>query len=120
MYEFQRDGARSVISRLRQYNGCILADSVGLGKTYTALAVIRYFELRNERVLVLCPRKLRENWLLYPAYTNQQGNPFTEDRFGYTLLSHTDLSRDGGTSGDVNLSRFNWGGFDLVVIARIP
>ena len=116
LYEFQRDGARSVISRLRQYNGCILADSVGLGKTYTALAVIKYFELRNERVLVLCPRKLRENWLLYPAYTNQQGNPFAADRFGYTLLSHTDLSRDGGTSGDVNLSRFNWGGFDLVVI----
>ena len=116
LYEFQRDGARSVISRLRQYNGCILADSVGLGKTYTALAVIKYFELLNERVLVLCPRKLRENWLLYPAYTNQRGNPFVADRFGYTLLSHTDLSRDSGTSGDVNLSRFNWGGFDLVVI----
>ena len=116
LYEFQRDGARSVISRLRRHNGCILADSVGLGKTYTALAVIKYFELRNERVLVLCPRKLRDNWSLYPAYTNQQGNPFAADRFGYTLLSHTDLSRDGGTSGDVNLARFNWGGFDLVVI----
>ena len=116
LYEFQRDGARSIISRLRQHNGCVLADSVGLGKTYTALAVIKYFELRNERVLVLCPRKLRDNWLLYPAYTNQQGNPFTADRFGYTMLSHTDLSRDSGTSGAVNLARFNWGGFDLVVI----
>ena len=88
----------------------------GSAKLYTALAVIKYIELRNERVLALCPRKLRDNWLLYPAYTNQQGNPFAADRFGYTLLSHTDLSRDSGTSGDVNLARFNWGGFDLVVI----
>ncbi len=116
LYEFQRDGAKSVISRLQRHNGCILADSVGLGKTYTALAVIKYYELRNERILVLCPNKLRENWALYPAYMSQKHNPFQDDRFGYTLLTHTDLSRDKGMSGSIDLEHFNWGGFDLVVI----
>ena len=116
LYEFQKDGVRSVISGLQRYNGCILADSVGLGKTYTALAVIKYYELRNERVLVLCPRKLRDNWSLYPVHNNQRDNPFLSDRFGYTLLSHTDLSRDRGMAGSVDLSRFNWSSFDLLVI----
>ena len=116
LYEFQRDGVQSVIATLKRHNGCILADSVGLGKTYTALAVIKYFELRNERVLVLCPRKLRDNWALYPVYNAHLDNPFLEDRFGYTLLSHTDLSRDQGMSGNVDLARFNWSSFDLVVI----
>ena len=116
LYEFQKDGARSVIARLREHNGCILADSVGLGKTYTALAVIKYFELRNERALALCPRKLFENWSLYPAIYGHQQNPFLEDRFGYTVLAHTDLSRDSGSSGGVNLASFNWGNYDLVVI----
>ncbi|MCY4618578.1 MAG: helicase-related protein [Chloroflexi bacterium] len=116
LYQFQKDGAKSVIARLKQHNGCILADSVGLGKTYTALAVIKYHELRNERVLVLCPRKLRENWALYPAHLGHRDNPFVGDRFGYTLLSHTDLSRDGGNVGDIDLAKFNWGGYDLIVI----
>ncbi len=116
LYGFQKDGANSVITRLKQHNGCILADSVGLGKTYTALAVIKYFELRNEKVLVLCPKKLRENWALYPAYTAQASNPFIEDRFGYTLLSHTDLSRDTGKAGDIDLAGFTWSNFSLVVI----
>ena len=116
LFEFQQDGVHSVISALRKHNGCILADSVGLGKTYTALAVIKYFELDNQRVLVLCPRKLRDNWSLYPAYNSYSDNPFPEDRFGYTLLSHTDLSREKGRVGDVDLSRFNWSNFDLVVI----
>ena len=116
LYSFQKDGAKSVIARLLRHNGCILADSVGLGKTYTALAVIKFFELRNERVLVLCPKKLRENWALYPAYTAHTNNPFDEDRFGYTLLSHTDLSRDTGKAGDIDLAQFNWRNFDLVVI----
>ncbi len=116
LYGFQKDGAQSVISRLKQRNGCILADSVGLGKTYTALAVIKYFELINERVLVLCPKKLRENWALYPAYTAQSSNPFLKDRFGYTLLSHTDLSRDAGKVGDIDLAGFTWSNFSLVVI----
>ena len=116
LYGFQKDGAKSVIHRLQRRNGCILADSVGLGKTYTALAVIKYFELRNERVLVLCPRKLRENWSLYPAYNAHSDNPFIEDRFGYTLLSHTDLSRVDGLVGTIDLSKINWGSFDLVVI----
>ena len=100
LYEFQKDGAKSVIARLGQHGGCILSDSVGLGKTYTALAVIKYHELRNERVLVLCPRKLRDNWALYPSHLGHQDNPFSEDRFGYTLLSHTDLSREDGRAGD--------------------
>ena len=116
LYEFQKDGAKSVINRLKKHNGCILADSVGLGKTYTALAVIKFFESRNERVLVLCPKKLRENWALYPAHNAQDNNPFLEDRFGYALLSHTDLSRETGKAGDTDLAKFNWRNFDLVVI----
>ena len=116
LYDFQKEGARSIIARLRRNNGCILADSVGLGKTYTALAVIKYFELRNENVLVLCPRRLRDNWSLYPASNAHRDNPFLQDRFGYSLLSHTDLSRDQGMAGNVDLASFNWGGFDLVVI----
>ena len=116
LFEFQQDGVHSVISALQRHNGCILADSVGLGKTYTALAVIKYFELRNQRVLVLCPRKLRDNWSLYAAYNSFSDNPFPEDRFGYTLLSHTDLSREKGRVGDVDLARFNWSNFDLIVI----
>ena len=116
LYGFQKDGARSVIARLLRHNGCILADSVGLGKTYTALAVIKFFELRNERVLVLCPKKLRENWALYPVYNAHTHNPFDDDRFGYTLLSHTDLSRNSGAVGTIDLANFNWRNFDLVVI----
>ena len=116
LYAFQKDGAKSVIARLLQHNGCILADSVGLGKTFTALAVIKFFELRNERVLVLCPKKLRENWDLYPAYNAQETNEFLNDKFNYTVLSHTDLSRYTGESGSVNLENFNWRSFDLIVI----
>ena len=116
LYEFQKDGAKSVIAKLQAHNGCILADSVGLGKTYTALAVIKYFELRNERVLVLCPRKLLGNWSLYPAIYGHRQNPFTEDRFAYSLLAHTDLSRTSGSSGGINLETFNWQNYSLVVI----
>ncbi len=116
LYDFQKDGARSVIARLLRHNGCILADSVGLGKTYTALAVIKFFELRNERVLVLCPKKLRENWDLYPAYNAQASNDFLDDKFTYTVLSHTDLSRYTGESGSIDLENFNWSSFDLIVI----
>ena len=116
LYEFQKEGVKSVIARLLRHNGCILADSVGLGKTYTALAVIKFFELRNERVLVLCPKKLHDNWALYPAYNSQDTNPFLDDKFGYTLLSHTDLSRYSGDAGGVNLENFNWRNFDMVVI----
>ena len=116
LYEFQKDGAKSVIAKLMAHNGCILADSVGLGKTYTALAVIKHFELRNERVLVLCPRKLFENWALYPAIHGHRQNPFLEDRFGFTVLAQTDLSRDSGSSGGINLETFNWQNYDLVVI----
>lgn len=116
LYQFQRDGARSAIIKLERHNGCILADSVGLGKTYTALAVIKHFELKNDRVLVLCPRKLRENWSLYQAHTGHQGNPFISDRFAYSLLSHTDLSRDSGHAGDIDLAQFNWQSYDLIVI----
>ena len=116
LYDFQKDGVKSVIARLLRHNGCILADSVGLGKTYTALAVIKFFELRNERVLVLCPKKLRENWALYPVYYSQRNNPFEEDKFGYSLLSHTDLSRYEGDADGTDLAGFNWSNFDLVVI----
>jgi SNF2 family DNA or RNA helicase len=113
-FEFQRDGVKGAINKILKHNGCILADSVGLGKTFEALAVIKYFELKNERVLVLCPKKLRENWTVYRH--NDALNPFIKDRFRYDVLSHTDLSRDSGKSGDINLATFNWGNFDLVVI----
>ncbi len=116
LYEFQKEGVKNVIARLLRHNGCILADSVGLGKTYTALAVIKFFELRNERVLVLCPKKLHDNWARYPAANAQDTNPFLDDKFGYTLLAHTDLSRYSGESGGVNLANFNWRNFDLIVI----
>jgi SNF2 family DNA or RNA helicase len=114
LFGFQKDGAKGAINKILKHNGCILADSVGLGKTYEALAVIKYFELKNERVLVLCPKKLRENWTIYTA--NSLLNPFIRDRFRYDVLSHTDLSRDQGYSGDINLETLNWGNYDLIVI----
>ena len=116
LYEFQKDGATSAINRLLRHNGCIVADSVGLGKTWTALAVIKFFELRNERVLVLCPRKLEANWTRYASWAAQRGNPFERDRLNYAVLAHTDLSRYEGRSGAIDLAGFHWGAFDLVVI----
>ena len=114
LFDFQKDGVKGAINKILTHNGCVLADSVGLGKTYSALAVIKYFELRNERALVLCPKKLRENWTVYRQ--NDQLNPFVNDRFRYDVLSHTDLSRESGFSGDMNLATINWGNYDLVVI----
>lgn len=114
LYRFQRDGVIGAIDKLQRYGGCILADSVGLGKTFEALAVIKYHELRNDRVLVLCPKRLRENWTLPKA--NDRRNILAADRFAYDVLSHTDLSRDEGLSGDIDLAHVNWGNYDLVVI----
>ena len=114
LFEFQKDGAKGAINKIIRHNGCIIADSVGLGKTYEALAVIKYFELKNERVLVLCPKKLRDNWTVYRA--NSLLNPFGSDRFRYDVISHTDLSRETGYSGDINLATLNWGNYDLIVI----
>jgi SNF2 family DNA or RNA helicase len=114
LYSFQRDGARSAINKIKKFNGCILADSVGLGKTYTALAVIKYFELRNEKVLVLCPKKLRRNWVVYRQPSTL--NPFEADRFRFDVLHHTDLSRDSGESNGLDLASLNWSAYDLVVI----
>ncbi|MGV8804252.1 MAG: helicase-related protein [Polaromonas sp.] len=114
LFEFQKDGAKAAIQKINTHNGCILADSVGLGKTYSALAVIKYHELRNHRVLVLCPKKLRDNWTVY--LSNSELNPFLEDKFSYHVLSHTDLSRETGTVGIHDLSQLNWGNYDLVVI----
>ena len=114
LYNFQRDAALAVINKLEKYNGCILADSVGLGKTFTALSVIKYFESRNRTVLVLCPKKLYENWNTYRQ--NYINNPLSRDRLNYDILYHTDLSRDRGQSNDLDLERVNWGNYDLVVI----
>ena len=116
LYRFQRDGAVSAINRLLEHNGCILADSVGLGKTWTALAVVKFFEMRNERVLVLCPKKLKDNWVRYASWAGYENNPLIKDRFAYTVLAHTDLSRYHGRSDAIDLAKFNWGAFDLVVI----
>lgn len=114
LFNFQRDAATGIINKLETYNGCILADSVGLGKTFTALAVIKYYELRNKSVLVLCPKKLAENWTNYNA--NLTTNLFARDRFNYDVLAHTDLSRTRGESLGLRLDRINWGNYDLVVI----
>ena len=114
LYNFQRDAALAIINKLEKYNGCILADSVGLGKTFTALSVIKYFESRNRTVLVLCPKKLFENWNTYRQ--NYVNNPLAKDRLNYDVLYHTDLSRESGYSNDLDLERVNWGNYDLVVI----
>jgi len=114
LYNFQRDAATGIINKLETYNGCILADSVGLGKTFTALAVIKYYELRNKSVLVLAPKKLSENWTNYNA--NLTTNIFASDRFNYDVLAHTDLSRTRGESMGLRLDRINWGNYDVVVI----
>ena len=118
LFEFQKDGVKGAINKIRQHNGCIIADSVGLGKTFEALAVIKYFEMENDRnrILVLCPRKLRDNWTMYQAHNSNELNPFRYDNFRYTVLSHTDLSRDSGKSGDTDLATIDWDDFDLVVI----
>lgn len=114
LYNFQKDAALAIINKLEKYNGCILADSVGLGKTFTALAVIKYYENRNKSVLVLCPKKLTNNWNTYKG--NYVNNPITDDRLRYDVLYHTDLNRTSGTSNGLDLDRLNWGNYDLVVI----
>ena len=114
LYEFQRDAVLAIINKLEKYNGCILADSVGLGKTFTALAVIKYYENRNKSVLVLCPKKLAGNWNTYKD--NYVNNPIASDRLRYDVLFHTDLSRTHGSSNGLDLDRLNWGNYDLVVI----
>ena len=118
LYDFQQDGVKGAINKILKHNGCIIADSVGLGKTFEGLAVIRYFELLNCRVLVLCPKKLSSNWTVYQAAQNSILNPFRKDRFNYTVLYHTDLGRVQGVSdaNGVDLENFNWGAYDLVVI----
>lgn len=114
MYDFQKDAVLGIINKLERHNGCILADSVGLGKTFTALGVIKYYQERNKSILVLCPKKLADNWNTYTS--NYVDNILAGDRFNYDVLFHTDLSRDFGDSNGINLSRVNWGNYDLVVI----
>jgi len=114
LFNYQKDAATGIINKLETYSGCILADSVGLGKTFTALAVVKYYELRNKSVLVLCPKKLADNWLNYNR--NLKTNIFARDRFSYDVLCHTDLSRTSGESFGTPLNRINWGNYDLVVI----
>ncbi len=118
LYDFQKDGVKGAINKMLKHNGCIIADSVGLGKTFEALAVIKYFELLNARVLVVCPKKLTGNWTVYQASQNHLLNPFKKDRFNYSVLYHTDMGRESGCSeaNGINLENFNWGAYDLVVI----
>ncbi len=114
LYKFQKDGVLGAIDKLEKHNGCIIADSVGLGKTFEALAIIKYYELRNDRVLVLCPKKLRDNWTMYTI--NDKRNLLAGDRFNFDVLNHTDLSRLKGFSGEINLETLNWSNYDLIVI----
>lgn len=114
MYDFQKDAVLGIINKLERYNGCILADSVGLGKTFSALGVIKYYQERNKSVLVLCPKKLGDNWQTF--LNNYEDNSLLRDRFNYDVLYHTDLSRDKGFSNNIDLSRINWGNYDLIVI----
>jgi len=118
LYGFQKDGVKGAINKILKHNGCIIADSVGLGKTFEALAVIRYFELLNYRVLVLCAKKLEQNWTIYQSAKTNTLNPFSKDKFNYTLLFHTDLGREKGRSiaDGIDLENFNWGAYDLIVI----
>lgn len=118
LYDFQKDGVKGAINKILKHNGCIIADSVGLGKTFEALAVIKYLELLNARVLVVCPKKLTGNWTIYQASQNHSLNPFKKDRFNYTVLYHTDMGRESGSSAanGIDLENFNWGAYDLVVI----
>lgn len=114
LYNFQKDAVLGAIDKIETYGGCIIADSVGLGKTFEALAVMKYYQLRNDRILVLCPKKLRDNWLIYSQ--NDVRNALSKDRMNFDVLNHTDLSREKGMSGDINLETINWGNYDLLVI----
>lgn len=114
LFNFQQDAVLGAIDKIENYNGCIIADSVGLGKTFEALAIIKYYELRNDRVLVLAPKKLRDNWVTYRL--NDKRNILVQDRLNFDVLNHTDLSRDKGMSGDINLETVHWGNYDLIVI----
>ena len=114
LYNFQKDACLAIINKLEKYNGCILADSVGLGKTFTAISVIKYYENRNKNVLVLCPKKLSDNWTTYKE--NYVNNPIASDRLRYDVLYHTDLSRVRGKSNGLDLGKINWSNYDLVVI----
>ena len=114
LYKFQKDGVLGAIDKIEKYTGCIIPDGVELGKTFSVLEVIKYYELRNNRVLVLCHKKLRDNWLVYTQ--NDKRNILVDDRFNYDALNHTDLNRDSGMSSDIDLSNINWSNYDLVVI----
>lgn len=114
LYPFQRDAVMTAIQKIHKYNGCIIADSVGLGKTFEALAIIKYFEMRQDNVLVLTPRKLYDNW---NSFKGIYKNSFLDERFDYKIMCHTDLSRYSGTSvSSYDLDRFDWGKYDLLVI----
>ena len=114
LYNFQKDAVIGAIEKIETYGGCIIADSVGLGKTFEGLAVMKYYQLRNYRILLLAPKKLRENWTVYKE--NDKRNILAQDRLNYDVLNHTDLSRVKGKSGDIDLEMINWGNYDLVVI----
>jgi SNF2 family DNA or RNA helicase len=120
LYDFQQDGVKGAINKILKHNGCIIADSVGLGKTFEALAIIQYFEKLNYRTLVLCPKKLKDNWTVYQSSKNNKLNPFRKDRYNYHILYHTDLGRTFGISDadghDLSIDKFNWGAYDLIVI----
>ncbi|MBN1198075.1 MAG: NgoFVII family restriction endonuclease, partial [Bacteroidales bacterium] len=118
LYAFQKDGVKGAINKMLKHGGCIIADSVGLGKTYEALAIIKYFESLNLRTLVICPKKLSDNWTIYQAHKNHSLNPFIKDRFDFNVIYHTDLNRTHGRSDadGLDLSSFNWSAYDLVVL----
>jgi ERCC4-related helicase len=114
LYNFQQDAVLGAIDKIETFGGCIIADSVGLGKTFEALAIMKYYQMRNDRILLLCPKKLRDNWMVYSQ--NDIRNILAKDRFNFDVLNHTDLSRENGFSGDINLGTVNWGNYDLIVI----
>jgi superfamily II DNA or RNA helicase len=118
LYDFQKVGVTSAITKINKHNGCIIADSVGLGKTFEALAVIKYFECRNSNVLVICPKNLSQNWTFYQANQNHESNPLKADRLNYSVIFHTDVGRTFGISkaNGIDLANFHWESFDLVVI----
>ena len=91
LFNYQQKGVISLIKMLRKYNGAILADAVGLGKTFSALAVIKYFQTQNYLTVLLCPKKLEQNWT---QYLRRTGSRFEKDEFDYIVRFHTDMQGD--------------------------
>ena len=89
LYDFQKKGVLSLIRMLQKYDGAILADAVGLGKTWSALAVMKFFQMQGREVILLCPKKLENNWR---RYKEDQASKFEVDKLKFFMRFHTDMN----------------------------